>query len=323
MGRERRAYPVLTRLDRPRTPRPVRLAVIADPHVAEGEGTWKVRHRSRNRLRRAVPVANRADAAVVAGDLTGDGRRSEFEAVDEILADLEVPLMAVPGNHDVPKAFDTHEGLPVPAFASRYGPALPFTVDVGPLTVVGIDTATAGDGGLQSTWGGRVGQRDREWLAEVLPGIETPVVVVHHNAAALPENPGGPWANFSLQDAAAVRDLLVAADVPLVVSAHHHVPAVLGHGATTELIAPAACSFPQAMLLVETGPEGTVVRHAPLADEAGVAEAHRLARGGRPLGRGILRMVERRLLGGAVPGDNPESTHHRVEPTATGGGLFE
>lgn len=295
MERDRPPYPVLARLDRPRTPTPVRLAVVADPHVAAGHGTWKVRHRTHNRLRRAVAEANRADAAVLPGDLTGDGRRSEFEAVDRILADLEVPWAAVPGNHDVPKEFDAHEGVTVPGFESRYAPTLPFTLDIGPVTVVGVNTASAPDRSLCDTWGGRVGERDREWLAGVLPDVETPVVVVHHNVATLPDNPGGKWANFPLRDADAVRDLLVAADVPLVVSAHHHVPAAVRHGSTTELLAPAVCSFPQAMLLVETGPGGTVVRHVPLADVAGIRESHRLARTGTPLGTGVLVMVERRL----------------------------
>lgn len=295
MGGARPAYPVLARLDRPRTRTSVRLAVVADPHVADGHGTWKVRHRTRERLRRAVAEANRVDAAILPGDLTGDGTRSEFEAVDRILADLEVPWAAVPGNHDVPKEFDAHAGVSVPTFESRYVPTLPFTVDVGPVTVVGVNTASAPDGSLRDTWGGRVGERDREWLAGVLPDVETPVVVFHHNVATLPDNPGGKWTNFPLRDADAVRDLLVAADVPLVVSAHHHVPAVVRHGSTAELLAPAVCSFPQAMLVVETGPEGTVVRHVPLAGAAGVRESHRLARTDKPLGTGVLRMVERRL----------------------------
>jgi len=76
-GRERAVGdtpgPLLARLDRPRTPRPVRLAVVADPHVAVDErGTWKVAHRSRDLLAEALDRARTAgaDLAVLVGDLT-------------------------------------------------------------------------------------------------------------------------------------------------------------------------------------------------------------------------------------------------------------
>ncbi len=294
--------PLLARLRRPRTTDPVRLAVIADPHVAIGEhGTWKVAHRSRELLERAVTRTDAAgaDLAVLAGDLTGDGRPVAFEAVDEALADLEVPWVAVPGNHDVPKTVDEHDSPPASAFEARYTPGLPFTREVGPVTVLGVNTASAPDGGLRSTWGGRVGERDRAWLADSLPDVETPVVVLHHNVATLPENPGKKWANFPLEDAGAVRDVLTDHGVPLTLTAHHHVPAVAAHGPTTEVLAPAVCSYPQAMLLVDVGPEGTEVWLVPLADATEVREARRLATTGKPLGAGIARLVDRRL--GAFP----------------------
>jgi len=239
----------------------VRLAVVADPHVAVDErGTWKVAHRSRDLLARALDRARTAgaDLAVLVGDLTGDGRRRSFAAVAELLAGAGVPWVAIPGNHDVPKTFDDHEGLAAGNFEARYT-ELPFAREVGPVTVLGVDTASAPDGSLRSTWGGRVGERDRAWLADTLPRVKTPVVVFHHNLGPLPENPGGTWANFPLEDAGAVRSILSDHDVPLALTAHHHVPAFVAHGPTAELLAPAVCSYPQAMLLVDIGPEGTEV----------------------------------------------------------------
>lgn len=319
------AGPALARLDRPRSDPPVTVAVLADPHVAvDATGTWKVYHRTRARLRTAVTAANaRADAAVVAGDLTRNGRPAEFDAVDEVLANLDVPWAAIPGNHDVSKAFDEHEMPPVGAFADRYDDP-PFAREVGEVTLLCLDTASA-DGALRDSWGGRVGERQRAWLADRLAAAANPVVVLHHPVAALPDRPEGPrWRNFNVVDAEDVAACLAAHDAPLVVSAHQHVPAVRSHtsipdaegdaspprpqsaresasdtgtpsAGTVEVLAPATCSFPQASLHVEVDPHGATLRLVPLADRAGVAEAHGLARDGKPLGRTVLELVERRL----------------------------
>ncbi|WP_459192934.1 metallophosphoesterase family protein [Halosimplex sp. J119] len=306
--------PVFARLDRPRSENPTTLAVVADPHVAlTARGTWKVYHRTLDRLRTAVAVANEhADAALIAGDLTRDGHSAEFDAVDDVLDALEVPGYAIPGNHDVPKAFDDHATPPIERFAERYNP-LPFERRVGDLTLLGVDTATGGRAGavgdaeaaadgqaergdLRDTWGGRVGPVQRAWLAERLAAADQPIVAFHHPAARLPDCPDRDrWQNFSLQDGEAVADLLRDRDVPLALSAHHHVPALCTHGDTVEALAPAACSFPQASLHVEVGPDGTTLRLVPLADASGAAEAHGLARNGSVLGQAVLELVERRL----------------------------
>lgn len=289
------AGPLLARLARPRTENRHRLAVIADAHVTDGTGTWKVAHRSEARFERALEHANSCDMAVLLGDLTGDGRADSFETVESCLPKLDVPWVALPGNHDVPKAFDEHPGIPVSAFTERYTPGLPFTRNVGRVTLVGIDTATDGDEALRGTWGGRVGAATRRWLSDTLPGLEHPVVLMHHNLGSLPENPGGKWANFPVADARETREILVANDVSLVLSGHHHVPAVLDHRGPREVVAPAVCSYPQAMLDIKIGPDGTSVRLVPLADATAVAEARRHARRGKPLAVGLLESIDRRL----------------------------
>ncbi len=293
MTREPRG-PVLARLPQPSTDRSTLIAVIADPHVANGTGTWKVTHRSRELFTRAVRQATAADATVVAGDLTGDGRPESFDIVDDIIAELDGPQLTIPGNHDVPKSFDSGSSLPVERFYARYTD-LPATVDVGPVTLVGLNTASAPDDSLRNTWGGRVGERDRGWLARRLPMIDCPIVVLHHNVATLPENPGGQWLNFPLQDTTAVRTLLRDHGVPLVVTGHHHVPAVVNHGTFTEVLSPAVCSYPQAMVVVTIDGGGTTVRLVPLATPDEIREARRLAVTGKPLAVGIAELVDARL----------------------------
>lgn len=312
--------PVVAEFDRPRVPHePISVAVVADPHLSVGKrGTWKVFHRTEARLRTALRIADggtaapAADAVVVAGDLTRDGERAEFDRADDLLGDLTVPWTVLPGNHDVPKAFDDHDGLPLSAFHRRYaGDAVPPEVDalrdaggyptvlrVGALRVVCLNTAAPPGADFRDTWGGAVGDRGRERLRGLLAAApEAPTLVVaHHNLGALPEHePRRPWSRFPAADADAVRRLLRTAGVSLAVTAHHHVPAVREHGGLVELLAPPACSFPQAILWLRVGPDGTTVRSVPLSGPEGVTEAYWHAATGSPLGQGILDLVRSRL----------------------------
>ena len=42
------------------------------------------------------------DAVAISGDLTQHARRAEFEAAAAFIAALPAPVVAVPGNHDIP-----------------------------------------------------------------------------------------------------------------------------------------------------------------------------------------------------------------------------
>jgi 3',5'-cyclic AMP phosphodiesterase CpdA len=72
-----------------------RIAHLSDLHFGA------VSQRTLERL--AAKVAEISpDIVVVTGDLTQAGRRSEFKAAAEFLHSLSRPLVAIPGNHDVP-----------------------------------------------------------------------------------------------------------------------------------------------------------------------------------------------------------------------------
>lgn len=294
---ERAPGPVLARLSRPRSADPVTLAVIADPHVAVGtQGTWKVYHRTRERFRTAIGTATaHADHVLLAGDLTRDGHPAEFNAVEAVLATAGVHWSVIPGNHDVPKADDDHDTPPVSAFTDRYND-VPYTRELGECTLVAVDSASAA-GRLRDTWGGEVGPSTLAWLDDALADASTPILALHHNLGRLPECEGGSdrWRNFRADDADAVVRRCREHDVSLVISGHHHVPALVGHDGPVEVIAPAVCSFPQASLHVEIGPRGTTLRLVPLADRAGIRESYTLARNGEPLGQGICALVESRI----------------------------
>lgn len=289
--------PVLARLDRPRAAN-TRLAVVADPHVAAGQtGTWKVYHRTAERFAAALrdAAAIDADAVVLPGDLTRDGHPDEFERADAMLASTEVPFLAVPGNHDVPKATDDHETPSVATFADRYADGgFPVVREVGGLTVVGVNTAGADDrltdtheGGLTTDQVGRVD--------DVLAATDGPAVVVGHHPLAGPADHESAVSPAPLhppmESAADLSAVLRRHDVALAVTGHNHWPALADLGGTWELAAPAACSLPPTMLVLDVTPAGTTVSLVPLADRDGLEEAYRHAAAGSERARAIAERV--------------------------------
>ena len=295
--------PVLAHFDRPRSPEPTTLAVFADAHLtSEQRGTWKVLHRTEERLRAAVADANRrgVDAVLLAGDLTKDGAPAEFDLFDEVLADLHAPFVAIPGNHDVPKPrWDPYDAPDRGEFARRYASGhLPFVERVGGIDLVGLDSASNTDGSLGDTHEGEVGADQREWLEGVLPTLDTPVVAVHHNVSHPSAHAEGfPDSDlYQVNDAPELESLLTRHDVPLTLSGHLHWPGVAPLGGGYELVAPAVCSFPQAYVHLHVGPDGTTAELVPLADRAGLEEAYVHAREGAAHGRGVAARADSRLL---------------------------
>ncbi|WP_101295627.1 metallophosphoesterase family protein [Halegenticoccus soli] len=304
---------VLARLARP-TADETTFAVVSDAHVAPGaEGTWKVFHRTERRLRTVVEDANRSgvDGLVFAGDLTKDGAPEEFDRVDEVLADLDASLFAVPGNHDVPKSFDPHETPPLDAFVRKYTPgSLPYRTRLGGLDLVGLNSAAAEDGSLAGTHAGRLDDAQLDWLDRTLDPDAPTIVVLHHPlsdvADLVAEFP--PADHFQLRNAAAVGERLADNEVDLVVSGHVHWPTAARVNGVTQVTTPAACSFPQAYLLVRVSPEGTTVSMVPLSDAAGFEEACSYARedGGRD--GALVECVDRGYFGDCPLVDEREAS---------------
>jgi Icc protein len=296
MTRARGRGPVLARFARPTGPRTT-LAVIADPHVtAQARGMWKVFHRTEARLRAAIGDANRlgVDGVVFLGDLTKDGAPEEFERVDDLLSELSVPFVAVPGNHDVPKE-TMPETPPLEAFEAAYTPgSLPFCERVGGIDLIGLNSASMPDDSLSDTHAGAISTDQLAWLDATLVEVENPVVALHHTVSGAPSYTDelGDSEHYRIRNPTALVDVLAAHDVGLVLSGHVHWPVVSRLGSAYELTAPAACSFPQASLLVSTEPRGTTVSMVPLADRAGYAEAYRYASCAEGRGRIMTGRVE-------------------------------
>jgi hypothetical protein len=289
----------LARFAAPRSDTETTLAVFSDPHLStDEEGSWKVYHRTEARLRAAVADANarEVDGVVVAGDLTKDGHPDEFDGVADVLADSNAPVLAVPGNHDVPKAFDDHETPPVSAFADRFAPdEFPLREQLGGVDVLGLNSASAPGGELDATHDGAISDNQLAWLEATLPETDAPLVVSHHNLPGLDSCVGetADAPHPPVGDAPAFVDALAGHDA-LHLSGHVHLPAAIS-GDVRGSVCPALSSFPQAYTLAEVGSEGTTLRMVPVADSGGIEEAHDLARNHSDRSADIAEMVRSQL----------------------------
>lgn len=297
----------MARLARPRTETRTRLAVVADPHVGtRTEGTIKRFEYTAETFGAALADAQRrgVDAVVSPGDLTKDGEPWNYAAVDEAVADLDVPFYAVPGNHDVPKADDEHEPVSVDRFADRYGAgeAYPFHVSVGGVDLVGLNSAGTATR-LFETHDGEVDEPQLDRAVELIEAADTPVVLTHYNLPGIvaqlrtyrEEVEPEMIEIVESRDGERLQSTLAAADVPLVVTGHLHLPSADRAGPTTEVMSPATCSFPQAYLLLDVGPTGTVVRFVPAVDRAALEDALHGMVTDSPTSRGLAGMAATRL----------------------------
>lgn len=290
----------LARFAQPRAATPTTLAVFSDPHFStEKDGTWKVFHRTGERLRAAIADANDrdVDGVLLTGDLTEDGHPRDFDAVVDVLADLDAPAVAVPGNHDVPKAFKHHDTPPVGEFADRFAPEeFPFREQLGGVDVLGLNSSSAPGGELAATHDGAISDDQLSWLESTLPETDAALVLSHHNLPGLESclsDDHGYAPHPPVGDAPAFVNTLASSNA-LHLSGHVHLPAAIS-GDVRGLICPALSSFPQAYALVKVGPEGTTVEMVPVADDDGVEEAHELAQNHSERSADISEMVERQL----------------------------
>jgi 3',5'-cyclic AMP phosphodiesterase CpdA len=174
-----------------------------DPRVAKG-------------LLAALAVV-KPDLVAISGDLTQRARRREFAAARAFIDSFGAPVIAVPGNHDVP-LYDMVERLlrPHSRYALHISPEhQPLYVD-DEIAVLGANTAR----GLAFK-NGRLSARQIADIRATFAGLEPSVlkaVVTHHPLLPLP---GGPEL-VPLHRAGRALDALAAAGVRLLLAGHHH-----------------------------------------------------------------------------------------------------
>jgi 3',5'-cyclic AMP phosphodiesterase CpdA len=263
---------LVARFPRPTAERRTSVAVVGDPHVSVTRTVEGKPVAAEAYLRRAVAdIETRdVDGVVSIGDLTDNGLVGSFERVDDLLDGLAAPFVSIPGNHDVrdsPPDVD-RESLPQAAFERRYSEgSVPFVHRVGPIEFVGLDSIQ-----LLETLDGRDATSQTEWLAETLPGLDDPVVVLHHPLPGMTDWLAGYGAHIDdlealrlWEDPDPLLDVLADHGVPLALSGHLHIPGYASTRGVEEVMAPSLSSFPQAYLRLEVTPGGTDVFLVPVA----------------------------------------------------------
>ncbi len=123
------------------------------------------------------------DLVVATGDLTHRGRREQHEQAAAFLRALDVPVIAVPGNHDIPYTFPARFASPWAEFEKNWETTEPvFASDA--LHVVGINSVRPWrhqSGGISDEALARAAAR----LGEAAPGALR-VVALHHQLVNAP-----------------------------------------------------------------------------------------------------------------------------------------
>jgi 3',5'-cyclic AMP phosphodiesterase CpdA len=191
-----------------------RILHVSDLHV----GTREEPQVEEALARLAARVA--PEVVVASGDLANRGRRRELERAHALLTSLGPPVVAVPGNHDLPYTFPARFTAPWREFERIWGTTEP-TFASPTLHVVGLNSARPyrqQSGGIRD-----VQLRDAAArLGEAAPGAYR-VVVLHHHMI------GAPWRAARKRPVARrnhVLRQLVAAGADLVVAGHIHQAAV-------------------------------------------------------------------------------------------------
>jgi len=193
---------------------PARILHVSDLHVG-GREDPDVEAALGELAARVAP-----ELVVASGDLSNRGRPAELERAHALLGGLGVPVLAVPGNHDLPYTFPARFTRPRATFEAVWGTAEP-TYASPTLQVVGLDSARP-----FRHQGGTVGSaqlaRATERLGGATPGA-CRVAVLHHHLL------GAPWRaarKFPLSHRDRVLETLAGAGAELILSGHIHQAAV-------------------------------------------------------------------------------------------------
>src|ERR1700720_3968650 len=127
-------------------PKPVRIAQISDLHIKSPGALAYGRVDTAHALERCVAALNefrpKPDLVVISGDLADTPTAEEYEHLKRLLAQLELPFVGIPGNHDSRELIRAAFPLVDSPLAS--GP-LNQRVKTGGLDLVLLDSSAAGE----------------------------------------------------------------------------------------------------------------------------------------------------------------------------------
>ena len=192
-------------------PAQVTIVQVTDPHIG---ATWSASPDAA--LQRALDAARAAlgrapDALLVTGDVASTPTAGEYDAAVKLLAELDAPVLVIPGNHDDRDLMASAFGL-TPASGGHLSWARRF----GALRIVGLDTVVPGEGG------GSVDAARLAWLRETLAAEpDTPTLLAMHHPPVLTGVPSLDAIAIPELERAALSEVLAGAPAVRRVTAGH------------------------------------------------------------------------------------------------------
>jgi 3',5'-cyclic-AMP phosphodiesterase len=159
------------------TAAPLLIAQISDLHIRTAGELPGQQVDTASALKRCIMHLNgmlpRPAMVVATGDLVDGGQSEEYAHLRRLLADLALPLVAIPGNHDEREPM--RRAFPNQPYAQSNGP-MNVHMAVGPLDLILIDSSVAGQGH------GAIEDETLAWLEATLTlSTKRPALLfVHH-----------------------------------------------------------------------------------------------------------------------------------------------
>ena len=212
----------------------MKIVQISDTHFSPSKphfnGNWEP-------IRRWIEEVE-PDLVVHTGDLTIDGADQEDDIVFSmgLLGELDVPVLVVPGNHDVGHMPGSHQPIDdarLERWRHLAGPDR-FAKDIGNWRVIGLNSLLVGSGHAEE-------QAQLDWLVEMLESREGRRVAIFAHKPLFVDDPAeGDTGYWGARPAERQRliDLFAAHDVALYASGHLHWTWQGEMGATQLLWAP-------------------------------------------------------------------------------------
>lgn len=188
----------------------MRIGQLSDIHALDGRFEERLLDMAIDEMNAEEP-----DLVVVAGDLTANGYREEFEYARERLDRIACPEVAyVPGNHDARSVGYLH-------FEDLFGDrahARTLTAPEGRVQVVCVDSSKP------DLDDGEIGRELYGWISDSFAApAKLRIFVMHHHLVAVP---GTGRDRNQVWDAGDALELLRSAKVDVVLGGHRHVPHV-------------------------------------------------------------------------------------------------
>lgn len=210
------------------------IAQLSDPHVRPPGELYQGVVDSNAQFAAAIAHVNaldpRPDLVLLSGDLVDHGHAEEYAMLWRLLADLAVPVRAIPGNHDEREAF--RRAFAGQGWLPANGPVDYVAGDLGPVRIVALDVT------LPGLHHGVVSEKGAAWLDGVLSAEpERPTIVMMHQP---PFDTGIPYMDpYSCREGHRLAEVLARhPQVERLLCGHVHRLMQLRFGGTTLCTAP-------------------------------------------------------------------------------------